>query len=131
MLVCSSAELSAASENSRIDPAARTALLQVSSTGVIPSATDENPEGAAERAELALRALLDEELHVFADFAEQVDGRVPVRFAWRRDWREALSEALGVPLAQARLEIALVSEATVPLIERGPAATIRGDDDDQ
>jgi hypothetical protein len=107
----------------RIDPAASTAVVRVEGA-LLPT----RPGVATAD---VLRRLVETQLIAYADLSEAADECVPVRYAWRRDWREALAEELGPLLPTAQIAVVIESASSVPLIAREPAATIMENGRDQ
>lgn len=95
-LVSLNPELAGELERWRLPPHAQTARFTVLSSGLLPVTTDPDAPGVVERRAAILR-FVEENLWVFVDVSErQVAGRsVPIRWHWRRDWRESL-ESLGL-----------------------------------
>jgi diadenylate cyclase len=105
---------------------AQSARFTILTSGLLPAATDPSSTDARERNQI-IRNFVEENLRVFVDVAELPppgEGRaVPVRWHWRRDWRESLA-SLGLDMGtlggREVLDVRLESEPEVLLEEALP-----------
>ncbi len=109
---------------------AQNARFSIRTSGLIPANADPGSPAVVERF-AAIRRFVEENLLVYVDVAELPEnGReVPVRWTWRKDWREA-QHALGLDAGSLgthdELDVELESEKVILLERRGMSA---GEDD--
>lgn len=100
---------------------AQNARFSILTSGLVPAHADPGSAAVLERF-AAIRRFVEENLRVYVDVAELAEGsrEVPVRWTWRKDWREAEELGLeeGAVGAFEELEVHLESEGVVLLEER-------------
>lgn len=102
------------------------ARFTIETSGLIPVNADPGSPAVVERFN-AIRRFVEENLMVFVDLSDLPpagEGRtVPVRWSWRRDWRQSL-DSLGLDTAQvgdrAELDVRLDSETEILLETEEP-----------
>jgi diadenylate cyclase len=106
---------------------AQTARFSIQTSGLVPVDLDPDSPALLERLS-TIKRFVDENLRVYVDLGElPADGEgraLPLRWTWRRDWRQSL-DSLGLDRGtlgeRAELGVRLEGEPEV-LLEPGPAA---------
>jgi len=121
-VVCMSPEQQSELSRWSLPPATGTARFRIRTRGILPASAESGSEAVRERSAAVVR-FVEENLDVFVDIADREPGgrQVPVRHAWRSDWREALALDLDALAGKVDLWVELETDAEVLLIERKQA----------